>query len=220
MKRIVSRVFHKTDERQFCVTKASCACREARSIAFGHNFIRLSSAAVAPCTMFWSNAKYSRRKGKSGHQICSEVPPRSKRNGNSPTALLDEEGGDAVGKPVARLPPHRSPHEVFPHGAPRLDSLPCQAIYPPDLLFPAVRLAPVLRPCVSGRSFLYGLRPSVQSFPLSQALPASEYYAVSATSKQTLSRLGYSTSVLLKKPGDNLRGFPSSCVCLFIHATA
>ena len=35
---------------------------------------------------------------------------------------------DAVGKPVARLPPHRSLHEVFPHKAPRSGSLPCQAI--------------------------------------------------------------------------------------------
>ena len=32
--------------------------------------------------------------------------------------------GDAVGKPVARLPPHRSLREVFPHKAPRLGSLP------------------------------------------------------------------------------------------------
>ena len=31
---------------------------------------------------------------------------------------------DAVGMPVTRHPPHRSPHEVFPHGAPRLYSLP------------------------------------------------------------------------------------------------
>ena len=59
----------------------------------------------------------------------------------------------------------------------------------------------MIRPCMSGRSFLYGLRPSVQTFPMWQALPASEYYAVSATSKHELSRLGYSTHVLShKKP--------------------
>ena len=104
---------------------------------------------------------------------------------------LRRQGRDAVGKPVTRLPPHRSPHEVFPHGAPRSGSLPCQAIRPPALLFPAVRLAPVLRPCMSGRSFLYGLRPSSGS-----QLSTSEYYAVSATSEHELSRLGYSTHVL------------------------
>ncbi len=32
--------------------------------------------------------------------------------------------GVTVGKPVARLPPYRSLHEVFPHKAPRLYSLP------------------------------------------------------------------------------------------------
>ncbi len=90
--------------------------------------------------------------------------------------LYGQEAFVAVGKPVARLPPHRSLREVFPHKAPRSGSLPCQKMLFPDLLFPTVRLAPVFRHGMFGRSFLCGLRPSVPPFPMWKSFSPSEYY--------------------------------------------
>ena len=51
------------------------------------------------------------------------------------------------------------------------------ARYKVQLLFPAVRLARVIQPYMSGTSFLCGLCAPVRSFPLWQAFPTSEYYA-------------------------------------------
>ena len=127
---------------------------------------------------------------------------------------------DAVGKPVARLPPHRSLREVFPHKAPRLGSLPCQAMWLPDVLFPAVRLARVLRSCVSGTSFLCELRPPVPPFPMSWSFSTSEYYG----DIRHLGAYAFPVRVLRLRSRvrirDNLRGFPGSMMHLFVHATA
>ena len=61
------------------------------------------------------------------HESAKRQPPialsQYPLDGSNDFSLLKR---DAVGKPVARLPPHRSLREVFPHKAPRLDSLPCQ----------------------------------------------------------------------------------------------
>ena len=51
------------------------------------------------------------------------------------------------------------------------------ARYKTQLLFPAVRLARILRSYVSGASFLCGLRTPVGSFAMWLAFPTSDYYA-------------------------------------------
>ena len=111
--------------------------------------------------------------------------PKHRKNGDRVNIVVGKKERNAVGKPVARLTPHRSLREVFPHKAHRSDSLPCQGIsplscyspqgpsvrlasvsgnQPPELLFPTVKLTPIPRPCMPGRSFLCGLRPSVSPF--------------------------------------------------------
>ena len=77
-----------------------------------------------------------------------------------------------VGTPVTRRPPHRPGRAVFSRH--RRDSsvglasarIFTVARYKIQLLFPAVRLARVIQPYMSGTSFLCGLRPSVRSFPV------------------------------------------------------
>ncbi len=77
----------------------------------------------------------------------------------------------------------------------------------------------MLRPCVSGRSFLYELRPPVPPFPMEWSFSTSEYYedirhlgacAFPVRVLRTCSHVGMR---------DNLRGFPGSMMHLFVHAT-
>ena len=84
----------------------------------------------------------------------------------------------AVGTPVTRRPRRNPGRAVFPHPVPRLYSHsrgPSQLpVTRPSCYGPTVRLARVLRSCMSGTSFLCELRTSVGSFAIWLAFPTSD----------------------------------------------
>ncbi len=143
---------------------------------------------------------------------------------------------DAVGKPVARLPPHRSLHEVFPHKAPRLDSLPCQAVLRISVT-DSVLTGSTCHPsrCAIPHSEVGSCDPILrvrQKFPVWAAsfrtpLSHVEVFLPFRVLRvhpppRSMSFPDWGTPLMFsprKKKRDNLRGFPSSCVCLFVHAT-
>ena len=78
----------------------------------------------------------------------------------------------------------------------------------------------MIRPCMSGRNFLYERRPPVHPFPMSRSFSPSESYECIRHLRACAFPVGVLRSRSPRPRGDNLWGFPGSMMCLFIHATA
>ena len=133
-----------------------------------------------------------------------------------------------VGTPVTRRPPHRPGRAVFSQSGSSVGLASARiftvARYKIQLLFPAVRLARVIQPYMSGTSFLCGLRPSVRSFPVHVSMTHACGWLSQplSTMPDKTPQWHVATSrrpTWFKLPGAQW-GFPSSTAHLFLHATA